>query len=267
MLPARGICATFRVSVEPKIIKQGDAFVVSVTGATGSAIPMATVAKNEIRFSRCGERCFVGIGAVSHDTKAGVYPVKVTAGRYTRHTSLTVKKGTFRTTSLSLPDETVNLSPADLEIINEENNLLRSLFLMISERMWDGPFIIPVDNTIVLPFGAKRIMNKTWTSVHRGVDIRGSEGDKVKASNNGRVALARNLFLGGNTVILDHGLGIYTLYMHLSRTHVAPGDTVSKGDIIGFIGSTGRATGPHLHFGITISTISVNPLSVTELKL
>ena len=267
MLPARGLCAHLRVTVAPKIIKQGDAFVVSVRGAASSALPTATVGQNEIRFSRCGERCFVGIGAVSYDTRAGLYRIKVMAGKQKRNIQLTVKKAAFRTASLSLPHEMTSISPTDLEIIREENILLNSLFLTVSERAWDGPFMIPVDNTIVMPFGTKRIMNKTWSSVHRGVDIRGSEGDEVRASNNGRVALARSLFLGGNTVILDHGQGIHTIYMHLSRTHVVTGDSVSKGDVIGFIGSTGRATGPHLHFGIKISNISVNPLSVLELRL
>jgi len=110
-------------------------------------------------------------------------------------------------------------------------------------------------------------MNKTWTSIHRGIDIKGLEGDEVKASNNGRVVLAQELFFGGNTIILDHGQGIHTVYMHLSQLHVDCGDAVSKGDVIGLLGSTGRSTGPHLHFGVKISNISVNPLSVLKLGL
>jgi murein DD-endopeptidase MepM/ murein hydrolase activator NlpD len=79
--------------------------------------------------------------------------------------------------------------------------------------------------------------------------------------------LAEELFFGGNTVILDHGQGIYTIYMHLSKFNVSPGDTVSKGDVIGLVGSTGRATGPHLHFGAKVTGINVNPASLINLKL
>jgi murein DD-endopeptidase MepM/ murein hydrolase activator NlpD len=110
-------------------------------------------------------------------------------------------------------------------------------------------------------------MNKTWTSVHRGVDIKGAEGDKVRASNNGKVVLAQGLFFGGNTIVLDHGQGIHTVYMHLSQMNVRFGDSVSKGDVIGLVGSTGRSTGPHLHFGVKISNVSVSPPSILKLDL
>ena len=89
----------------------------------------------------------------------------------------------------------------------------------------------------------------------------------MKASNSGSVVLAEDLFFGGNTVVLDHGLGIYTVYMHLSGFNVTPGLRVSKGDIIGFVGSSGRASGPHLHFGVKIFEINVNPASFLKLRL
>lgn len=258
---------SFRVEISPKVIRQGDAFLVRVTGRNSPAVPTATVATKTIQFSKCGEGCFIGIGAVGIDAKTGDYPVRVTAGKTKKTMKLIVKKASVQTLALSLPEGKVTLSPADLEIVKEENIMLESRFLTVSERQWEGVFRIPADNEISTAFGTKRIMNKTWTSIHRGVDIRGSEGDEVRASNNGTVVLARELFFGGNTIILDHGQGIYTLYMHLSQMNVRPGDPVAKGDIIGLLGSTGRATGPHLHFGVKVSNVSVNPLSLLKLDL
>jgi len=258
---------SFRVEISPKVIRQGDAFLVRVTGRNSPAVPTATVATKKIQFSKCGEGCFIGIGAVGIDAKTGDYPVRVTAGKTKKTMKLIVKKASVQTLALSLPEGKVTLSPADLEIVKEENIMLESRFLTVSERQWEGVFRIPADNEISTAFGTKRIMNKTWTSIHRGVDIRGSEGDEVRASNNGTVVLARELFFGGNTIILDHGQGIYTLYMHLSQMNVRPGDPVAKGDIIGLLGSTGRATGPHLHFGVKVSNVSVNPLSLLKLDL
>jgi murein DD-endopeptidase MepM/ murein hydrolase activator NlpD len=97
--------------------------------------------------------------------------------------------------------------------------------------------------------------------------MKGLEGDKVKASNSGRVVIAEELFFGGKTIVLDHGQGIYTIYMHLLRMDVNAGDVVSKGEVIGFVGSSGRATGPHLHFGAKVLNMSVNPVSLWKLHL
>lgn len=256
-----------RIEIAPKIIRQGDVFIIRVTGIKNSDMPSAAVAKNAIHFSMCGEGCFLGIGGISLEARTGSYPVKIKAGGKRKNLRITVKKAAFRQITMTLPEEKVILSPDMLEVVKEENNRLKSLFLSVSDRLWDGVFLIPVENTISTFFGTKRIMNKTWTSIHRGIDIKGLEGDEVRASNNGRVVLAQELFFGGNTIILDHGQGIHTVYMHLSQLHVDCGDSVSKGDVIGLLGSTGRSTGPHLHFGVKISDISVNPLSVLKLDL
>lgn len=258
---------TVRLEISPKVIRQGDAFVVKVTGLRNKAQPTVTIEEKPINVSTCGEGCFIGIGAVGVDEKPGVYRVKVTAGKMSKKVSVTVKKASVRTITLSLPEEKVIVSPDDLAIVEEENAILDALFLTVSERLWEGVFCIPSNNEISTAFGTRRIMNNTWTSIHRGVDIRGSEGDEVRASNNGKVVLSRELFFGGKTIILDHGQGVHSVYMHLSCMNVQPGEMVSKGDVIGLIGSTGRATGPHLHFGVKISNISVNPLSVLKLNL
>ena len=168
---------------------------------------------------------------------------------------------------MSLPEEKVSLCPEDLERVERENERLQRIFETATERLWEGSFIVPLENDISMGFGTKRIMNRKMISVHRGVDIRGKEGEHIKASNNGRIVLAEELFLGGNTIIIDHGQGLYSIYMHLSKFNSDLNDSVSRGDVIGYVGSTGRSTGPHLHFGVKVNTISVNPFSLTRLPL
>lgn len=258
---------SLRVELSPKKIKQGDAFFIKVTGAKTVSPPSASLARKKLYFSNCGEGCFIAIGAIDIKTKPGVYMLKMKAGKKKRNLKLSVKKTAFSKLKLTLPDDKVFLSPDDLDIVNNEQERLQSLFRGVSEKQWDGAFIPPLENDISTRFGTKRIMNRKWISVHKGIDIKGQEGEEIRASNNGMVVLAEELFFGGNTVIIDHGQGIHTIYMHLSKTNVKPEDTVSKGDVIGLVGSSGRSIGPHLHFGVKVQGINTNPLSLLKLEL
>jgi murein DD-endopeptidase MepM/ murein hydrolase activator NlpD len=178
-----------------------------------------------------------------------------------------VVKDKFETINLTLPEEKVSPSPENIVRIEKEADLLNSIWQIYSERLWKGDFLLPLQNPLSTPFGTKRIINVETVSIHKGLDMKGEEGEEIKASNTGRVVLADELFFGGNTIILDHGQGIFTIYMHMSGFIVSPGDLVSKNDTIGFVGSTGRSTGPHLHFGVKVAGINANPVSLTDLKL
>jgi murein DD-endopeptidase MepM/ murein hydrolase activator NlpD len=178
-----------------------------------------------------------------------------------------VKQAAFPERHLTLPDEKVFLNPEDLKRVQAEAAKLKSLWPVRTDKLWQGDFILPLGNSISTAFGTKRIINKKKNSIHRGIDIRGKKGEDVRATNRARVILAEELFYGGNTIILDHGQGIYSLYMHLSAFNVAVDDIVAKGSVIGFVGSTGRSTGPHLHFGIKVLNVNTNPISLTELEL
>lgn len=258
----------FHAEVLPHKIKQGDAFMIKVTDVPASApFPVADFSKKRLYFSSCGDACFLAIGAIEMKTKPGTYTMNIFVGKQKNSLTFTVPPTTFPTLNLTLPDDKVFLSPENLKRVKKEDKKLQSLFKIVSEKLWDGRFILPLVNDFSTVFGTKRIMNKKRESVHRGLDIRGKMGEKVKASNHGRVVLAEELFFGGNTVIIDHGQGIYTIYMHLSKINVQPGNTISKGDTVGFVGASGRATGPHLHFGVKVHTISVNPVSLAELRL
>lgn len=260
-------CAySFQAEVLPSEIHPGDAFVIQVKGAAHK-LPSASFKRKQLYFSSYGQDCFLAFGAVDIRTKPGIYTIKLKVGEKKTNLKFVVKHTTFPTIKLTLPEEKVFLSPENLERVKEERKKLKSIWKTVSDKLWEGRFSIPLGNDISTGFGTKRIINKEKISIHRGVDIRGAKGETIKASNNGRVVLTEELFFGGNTVILDHGQGIYTIYMHLSKFNVKPEDIVTNGDIIGFVGSSGRATGPHLHFGVKVMDISTNPVSFMKLDL
>jgi murein DD-endopeptidase MepM/ murein hydrolase activator NlpD len=126
---------------------------------------------------------------------------------------------------------------------------------------------MPLDTAVSTAYGTRRIFNHKHESIHRGMDLRGTEGAPVHACNAGKVVMTDDLFFGGRTLVIDHGMGIFSLYMHLSGFASAPGDAVNKGDVIGYVGATGRSSGPHLHFGVKVRGISVNPASLMNLEL
>ncbi len=141
-----------------------------------------------------------------------------------------------------------------------------ALDLVTSERRWHGSFVMPVDGRVSTEFGLERYVNGRFSYRHRGVDIACPSGTPVKAAADGTVSLAEEGFiLHGTTVILDHGQGVSTLYIHLSEISAAAGQRVRQGETIGRVGSTGVATGPHLHFAVYAYHEAVDPFFWTDL--
>ncbi len=262
-----GYAYGFQAEVLPADIKTGDAFIIKVSGVKTSNLPVAVLDKRSFYFSSCGPGCFVAVGAVGMDTKPGTYVIKLSASEKKMDLKLMVKKADFPTIDLTLPDDKVTLSPKNLKRAQREAEKLKSIWPEVSDKLWDGKFIAPLDNKTSTAFGTRRIMNKKRTSVHKGVDIKGSRGEEVRAFNKGRVVLAEELFFGGNTVVLDHGQGIFSIYMHLWKSKVKLKDIVQKGNVVGLVGSSGRSTGPHLHFGVKILNLNANPVSFLDLEL
>lgn len=259
--------SALHAEISPKKISPGDAFLIKVINAKPSLMPSASLAGKIFTFADSGDGSFIAIGAVDIKTKPGTYILKIKAGQKQRKLKIYVKKTKFPTLKLTLPDDKVFLSPDDLDLVKNENKRLQSIFQTVSEKQWKGPFMIPLENDKSTVYGTKRIMNRKFASIHKGLDIKGKEGEEIKASNDGRVVLAEGLFYGGNTLILDHGQGLYTFYMHLSGFKAKPDDIVSKGEVVGFVGSSGRSSGPHLHFGVKVMDINVNPVSLIKLGL
>lgn len=135
-----------------------------------------------------------------------------------------------------------------------------------TSRLWSHPFRAPRPGRVTSRFGAARILNGEVESRHLGTDFAGAVGAPVRAANAGVVALVADFYLAGTVVYLDHGEGVVTGYFHLSKALVAAGDTVTRGQVIGRVGRSGRATGPHLHWIARYGTITVDPMSILKLR-
>jgi murein DD-endopeptidase MepM/ murein hydrolase activator NlpD len=135
------------------------------------------------------------------------------------------------------------------------------------EREWSGSFAAPADAEISDVFGVQRVFNGKTQSTHFGLDFRVPSGTPVEAMNDGTVLLARPMYFEGNFIVLDHGQGLLTLYLHLSEFKVKEGDSVKRGQLIGLSGGTGRATGPHLHVAVRWQGTYLDPASLVRLRL
>ena len=179
---------------------------------------------------------------------------------------ITVKKKNFPTRRLNLPEKFVTPPKASLARIKRESRLVSGIFAETgSQRRWSGFFLRPVPGRANSSFGKRSILNGKPRSPHSGTDFRASRGTPVKSPNAGVTVMAQNLYYAGNTVILDHGQGLYSYFAHLDDFTVKKGDLVERGDLIGHVGSTGRVTGPHLHWSVRLRKARVDPLSHMEI--
>ena len=202
----------------------------------------------------------------------GTYELSVTATTEDGITAecsakLVVTSGKFATEKLTVEKQFVEPNEQQASRAVAEQKKLRELFDRVTlEKLWQGPFGFPLNGaTKGTNFGKRRILNGQPRSPHTGADFPALMGTPVHATQSGRVVLAEELYFSGNTVIVDHGLGVYSLYGHLSATNVGVGDGVKAGTILGKVGATGRVTGAHLHWGITVNKARVNPARLVTL--
>ncbi|MGH7546069.1 MAG: M23 family metallopeptidase, partial [Gemmatimonadota bacterium] len=166
----------------------------------------------------------------------------------------------FRSETLRVASRFTNPSARARERIRAERDLVAETVRRITaDAVWSEPFAKPRDDVATSFFGTRRMFNGQVRSRHLGYDLRGEPGDPIYASNRGRVALARDLYFSGNSVYLDHGLGLFTAYFHMSEILVEEGEWVEKGRLIGKVGATGRVTGPHVHWSISFQGIPLDP--------
>ncbi|MBE6468030.1 MAG: M23 family metallopeptidase [Alphaproteobacteria bacterium] len=167
-----------------------------------------------------------------------------------------------------VPPRKVTPSDSDLAAIELERKVVRASLKGIKDNTaWLSGFIMPIEGRISGRFGGQRIMNNVPKNPHQGMDIAAKEGTPIKASADGEIVLAyHDLFYSGNVVVIDHGFGLQTIYAHMKEISVKEGQKVSQGDIIGTVGMTGRATGPHLHWGASLRNIRFNPQSLVDME-
>jgi murein DD-endopeptidase MepM/ murein hydrolase activator NlpD len=177
--------------------------------------------------------------------------------------SLLVERYQFETRRLRVDPKMANPPETEVARIKQEAQAMAEAFAIVTpERYWQGPFNAPVPGTATSSFGRLTVTNGKPAGRHQGADFRAATGTPIRAPNAGRVVIAQNLYFAGNTVIIDHGLGVFSLLAHLSSIAVVPGVTVARGDLLGASGATGRVTGPHLHWAVRLGDLSVDPLSL-----
>jgi murein DD-endopeptidase MepM/ murein hydrolase activator NlpD len=258
------------VVVAARATQPGELIVFTVR-APGEAIGMAVdlFGRRATGFVLADGRWRAVVG-IDLDQKPGPYTATIDVllpartARVTR--SIVVKPKEFATRTLTVSPEFVNPPASQQERIAAESAFLRRIFAASAPtRLWTRSFTRPVPDAANSRFGTRSIFNGERRNPHGGADFASPLGRPVKAPNGGRVVAARELFFAGNVVILDHGLGMFSMLAHLSRIDVAEGDEVKTGQVVGLVGATGRVTGAHLHWSLTVAGARVDPLSALVL--
>ncbi len=267
---------TTRVTWAPTTPLEGSViqFVVApagvVSGDNRSLSISGEIADQRLHFQAHQVGCYRALAPVpvgTPDTLVVVLVIQGTADGVER-VSVKIPVGRIRTGVLQLSVDPRFISPPDSEIprIQAERELVGTVSRRSHEtlRLWTDSFLRPRSTRITANFGQRREFNGEFRSLHLGVDLAGAAGTPVIASNRGVVVIVHDFYYAGNAIHIDHGNGLTTAYMHLSETNVAVGDTVARGEVIGRVGSTGRVTGPHLHWHAKYGLVTVNPLSLLE---
>ena len=259
--------ATPQITARSRSVQPGEIVVLSI------AVPESATHVRVRAFDRDavsypdGERTWRALVGIDLDVKPGTYPVTVDAGAGAHATyQLVVKPRAFRTRRLTVNEAFVTPPPSEQGRIDREAALLTGVWnAPAPERLWTDHFVRPVPHEANSAFGTRSIFNGKPRNAHGGADFLSPAGTPIHAPNAGRVAVARNLYYSGNTVIIDHGLGLFSMLAHMSAIDVHEGDLVVAGQVLGRVGATGRVTGPHLHWAVRVGGSRVDPLSLLAL--
>ncbi|MGD1216738.1 MAG: M23 family metallopeptidase [Terriglobales bacterium] len=271
---AHSTVGNWTVGNQPARLVNGTPVLFRVTTPT----PVRTLSGNwlghEIAFSfDASHKSWFALAGASLETKPGAYPIQLhaetAAGQaISFEKKIRLERQRYPRVLLKVPGRYTAPSPEDQRQIEQDKETKAEVFETLSPgREWKGSFSTPVNAAISDVFGVERVFNGSVQSTHQGLDFRVPSGTSVVAVNSGHVILARPLFFEGNCAVIDHGQGLLTLYLHLSKFSVKEGDDVSKGQEIGLSGGTGRATGPHLHLAVRWQGVYLNPQVLLKLKL
>jgi murein DD-endopeptidase MepM/ murein hydrolase activator NlpD len=270
------------IALEPTRLVNGSPVLFRVTAPKALRALSGAWLGHDIQFSPDGShRSWFALAGVSQETKPGTYSLQLhgdvstapSAGSGSGRTlsfekNILIERQRYPRVLLKVPGKYTAPNPDDQREIAQDKEIKTEAFKTITpEREWKGSFAAPVDAAISDVFGVERVFNGSVQSTHQGLDFRVPTGTPVAAVNSGRVVLARALFFEGNCVVIDHGQGLLTLYLHLSKFSVNESDEVRKGQEIGLSGGTGRATGPHLHLAVRWQGVYLNPQTLLKLDL
>ena len=238
----------------------GGVAVVPLEGATGAA-PRAYFNAQRVMVIKDGQRWLAIVG-VPVDIKPGDYVLRVeSADKTTKQVNFSLHDKQYATQQLTIKDKRmVEPTAEDLKRIERESRVMKAAFEAWHDQA-DVPlqFDLPAQGPLSSPFGLRRIFNGEPRAPHSGIDIAAAAGSPIRAPAPGRVAAVGNYFFNGNTVLIDHGQGLVTMYCHMKKIAVKKGQTLARGDLIGYVGQTGRATGPHVHWSVSLNDARVDP--------
>jgi murein DD-endopeptidase MepM/ murein hydrolase activator NlpD len=265
------------IATTPAELSNGSPFLLTVSPSVRvSALKGNWMGKDILFFqekSQQGSEVWYALTGIDVQTTPGAYPLTVdatTADGKPLHAVIQIPVGAakYRTGTLTVAPNFVEPDAATQKEIAVDKEIKDRIFAhSAAAPEWSGDFAKPVQAPATDSFGTRRTFNGKLASIHRGMDFRAPSGTPVAAANSGTVVLAQKLFYEGNCVVIDHGLGFWTIYMHLSRIDVAAGQQVRRGEPLGLSGATGRVTGPHLHFAARWQGAYLDPAGLFGLDL
>lgn len=228
-------------------------------GETSDAVPRAGLDGRRLAVVRENGRWFALLG-IALETPPGPLTLSLTAGAKLRNLTVEVRPKFYPTQRLTIRDRhKVEPDEAELVRIADEKAVTDAIKANFLDQAAQTEFLLPATGPLSSRFGLRRIFNGQPRNPHAGLDVAAATGMPVKAPAAGVVVSARDYFFNGNTVFIDHGQGLITAAMHLSRIDVKEGQAVKQGDTLGAVGATGRVTGPHLHWAVFLNGTAVNP--------
>ena len=264
--PQAAAATQLTITAAARAVRPGELVVLTVTAPNDLVLVKARAFARDLpAFAVDGKTWRILVG-IDLETAPRTYSVDISAGdhpvSHAMHRLVVVPR-TFRTRTLTVDEAFVNPPAEALDRIARETAELNELWAHPSARkLWEGPFVRPVPDAANSAFGTRSILNGQPRSPHSGADFNSAAGTPIKAPNGGRVVLAGDRYFTGNTVMIDHGLTLFSLFAHLSEIQVKVGEVVSAGDIVGKVGATGRVTGPHLHWSVRVNGARIDPLSL-----
>ena len=259
------------ITLTPAIVEAGSPELIRVDAAASAQVDGEWLGRR-LQFFRGREgRAWYALAGVDVEAAPGPSTLKVTVGGgrgAALEKEVAIHPAHYKTGSLTVAPKFVEPDPEALKQIKADSELKARVFAVSNaEPLWAGSFRAPVTAAPTDSFGTRRMFNGKLASVHKGMDFRAASGTVVRAGNSGVVVLARPLYYEGNCVIVDHGLGLYTLSMHFSRIDVKEGQRVAQGQALGLSGATGRVTGPHLHWAVRWQGAYLDPAKLLKLNL
>ena len=257
----------FEIVIKPEITSLGDTVSVKIAKVPGEKNPPKIFfEKTKVPVFNLSENWYRTLLPISADFKPGIYPIEIFYKGQGTKVNLTVKDTKYPLQELTLPKKVSELKASKIE----KNLVAKALNTFSTKKLWSGKFIFPSSGPLSTTYGVKRRVNGIINPdyFHKGLDFAAAHGSNIKAPENGRVILAglvsKGFIVNGNCIFIDHGHGVISGYLHLSSILVKEGDFVKKGQVIGKVGSTGIASGPHLHWGIYVLGKTVEPMLWTK---